>query len=120
MKWFINALLIMFLVVGFSCSSNSGKKKDAKEKVEVPSGVETTTVSLKVDGMTCTGCENTIQSKLSAVKGVQSVEASHETGKVVVLMDELEFEGENAPQIELAKAVESSGYTVASIEVVKK
>lgn len=119
MKRLVNALLFTFLVIGVSCSSNSEKENDGQEKAALSSSVKAATVSLIVEGMTCAGCENTIQSKLSAIKGVHSVDASYKTGKVVVLMNKEVLEGGKIPQLELAKAVESSGYTVESIEVVK-
>ena len=39
-------------------------------------------LELDVTGMMCTGCENRIKNALSEIKGIESVEANHETGKV--------------------------------------
>lgn len=45
------------------------------------------TVTFKVEGMMCSGCENRIKNALSNVEGVTSVNAIHETKTVTVEMD---------------------------------
>lgn len=41
-------------------------------------------MTIKVSGMTCTGCEQTIKSALSSLEGVQSVQANHKTGMIQI------------------------------------
>lgn len=41
-------------------------------------------MEIRVNGMVCTGCENRIKNALSTIDGVESVEASHEKGIVLV------------------------------------
>ncbi len=41
-------------------------------------------LNLKVEGMTCEGCENRIKNSLKLIEGVEEVTASHETGEVIV------------------------------------
>ena len=43
---------------------------------------------IKVNGMVCEGCEKKKKNALSTIDGVQSVEASHETGIVTVKSNE--------------------------------
>ncbi len=109
----------MFLIGGAACTSNKNNQSASHEKTEVSTPTDAGTVTLTVEGMTCTGCENTLKAKLSTVNGVSKVDASHETGKVVVAMSKEALNSDEAPQLDLAKAVEDAGYTVASIEVVK-
>lgn len=45
------------------------------------------TVTFKVEGMMCGGCENRVKNALSNVEGVTFVNASHETKTVTVEMD---------------------------------
>ena len=40
---------------------------------------------IKVSGMVCGGCENRVKNALSTLDGVETVEASHETGVVTVM-----------------------------------
>ena len=46
-----------------------------------------TTETLKISGMMCDGCENTIKSTIEAVEGVQSAEVSHKEGTAKVIYD---------------------------------
>ncbi len=62
-----------------------------------------TTYTLIVKGMTCGGCEKAISSALRKVDGVQSVQADHATGLVVVNGDGMELDA-------LKSAVEDAGY----------
>lgn len=41
-------------------------------------------LELDVTGMMCTGCENRIKNALSEIKGIESVEANHKTGKIKI------------------------------------
>lgn len=45
------------------------------------------TVTLKVTGMTCGGCENSVKRALGRLDGVADVTASHIEQKVVVAID---------------------------------
>ncbi|MBR6614133.1 MAG: heavy-metal-associated domain-containing protein [Clostridia bacterium] len=45
------------------------------------------TVTFKVEGMMCGGCENRIKNALSGIEGAVAVNASHETKTVTVEMD---------------------------------
>ncbi len=41
---------------------------------------------IKVSGMVCEGCENRVKNALSTIDGIESVEASHKTGIVTVML----------------------------------
>ncbi|RUM30874.1 MAG: copper-binding protein [Aquifex sp.] len=61
---------------------------------------------LKIQGMTCQHCVNTVKKALSEVEGVSEVEVSLEEGKATVKLEkEVPFET-------LKKAVENWGYKV--------
>ncbi|WP_182524773.1 heavy-metal-associated domain-containing protein [Nocardioides dongkuii] len=60
-----------------------------------------------VTGMTCGHCEASVREEIGEIAGVQSVEASHETGRVVVTSD-----GPLDPAA-VAAAVEEAGYALA-------
>jgi copper chaperone len=59
--------------------------------------------TILVKGMTCGGCENALKRALATVDGVESVEADHTTGRVVVHGEGLELDG-------LRGAIENAGY----------
>lgn len=64
------------------------------------------TQTLEVSGMSCTGCESTVEAAVSKVPGSSDVEADHETGTVTI-------DGDVDTQA-VRTAIEDSGYTVES------
>lgn len=41
-------------------------------------------LEIKIDGMVCGGCENRVKTALLNIEGVESVDANHNTGMVIV------------------------------------
>lgn len=64
-------------------------------------------VTIRVDGMTCGGCENSVKGALERLDGVQVLEASHQEGTVEVL-----FDPDRIDRSALAGAIEEAGYDV--------
>lgn len=58
--------------------------------------------TLSVSGMSCGGCESTVEDAVSALAGCEGVDADHEAGTVTV-------EGDVSTD-ELRSTIESSGY----------
>ncbi len=65
--------------------------------------------TLKVNGMSCTGCENAIRRVLKQVNGVQDVSASHTAGTVEVTYDDAV-----AATPAFKQKIEGLGYQVVS------
>jgi copper chaperone CopZ len=68
-------------------------------------------VTLRVDGMSCTGCEQRVTKRLSQVEGVRDADADHEAGTVNV---RLVAGREDAKA--LRDAVEALGYDVTGVD----
>lgn len=64
-------------------------------------------VAIAVEGMTCEGCENTVQTELLKLQGVGEVKASH-INKTVTVMVDTSFT--QLDQIE--HSIDKVGYTV--------
>ena len=64
--------------------------------------------SLTVTGMSCTGCEQNVESALQNLDGVTRVEADHEGETVEVVVDE------GVSDDEVAAAIEDAGYEVTA------
>ena len=41
-------------------------------------------LNIMIDGMVCGGCENRVKTALSEISGVESVDANHNTGMVII------------------------------------
>ncbi|WP_226480280.1 heavy-metal-associated domain-containing protein [Natrinema amylolyticum] len=68
------------------------------------SGMERQTIS--VSGMSCDGCERTVESALTNLESVSRVEADHENETVEVVVDE------GVTEDDLHAAVREAGYEV--------
>ena len=66
-------------------------------------------VNIKVDGMTCGGCVNSIQNALRQHDGVVEASADLEDGSVTV-----EFDPENTGQAALEAAITDAGFDVVA------
>lgn len=64
-------------------------------------------LELNVTGIKCGGCENRIKNAVSDIKGVKSVEASHETGKVNVVCKK---DIDDAMKTEIINAIDRMGF----------
>lgn len=67
--------------------------------------------TIEIEGMTCNGCEKTINKALKKLPGVMEVEASHKKGIATVKVDSSTF----APN-EYKKAIEKVGYKMLNIK----
>ena len=65
--------------------------------------------TLDVEGMACTGCEDTVTEALVELDGVESADADHEAGTVAVVYADAETDTG-----ELSNAIEDAGYEVVA------
>lgn len=66
------------------------------------------TAMLKINGMTCMGCVNSVKRVLQAVSGVSKVDVTLDPGQARV-----EYDPAAAGPTQLRKAIEDAGYEVA-------
>lgn len=107
MKYLI--VICLFLAVG--CNNAGTKKSTTEMKSAVPENVRTVAVELSIQGMTCTGCEQTIQSGISSIEGVKQVKATFKNGKAFV-----EFVPEKADTVKIIEKITASGYVLVGIK----
>ena len=65
-------------------------------------------VKLIVEGMSCDGCEQTVENAVTSVSGVRRATVDRTTNQVIV-------EGEDLDETTLVRAVEDAGYTAYSL-----
>lgn len=66
------------------------------------------TIEIKISGMACGGCANTVRQALLALKGVAEAEVSHAEG-----LARIAFDPESLGPEELRSAIEAAGYQVS-------
>ncbi len=77
-------LVAALLLAG--CNSAT-EKKDTPAVDSEASAAEWVEVTLNVEGMTCGGCENSVNAGVESLEGIASVESSHEEGWTKVKYD---------------------------------
>ncbi len=69
--------------------------------------MNTQTLTLKINGMTCSNCENFLNNLLVGTKGVLSAKADHHSGDLII-----EFEPDKIAKEEIMKIVNETHFTV--------
>lgn len=107
--------LLISLVLLASCGGASKKAEAEASKEDAvtvgSTNVKFTTMELEVDGMTCEGCEQTVEKTVAALPGVKSVAASHVDKNAII-----EFEDGKLDVAQVTKAIEGAGYEVVTKE----
>ena len=104
-------MMVFCFFLAFSCN-NAGSKKNVKVvSPPVEENVKSIAVELSIQGMSCTGCEQTIQSGISSIDGVKQVKANFKNGKAYV-----EFIPGIADTIRMKEKITSSGYALSGIK----
>lgn len=91
---------ILATLLLISCSR--GKKA---EKTDLQ--IEPLFIEVSIGGMTCTGCEQTIQAGITRLEGIKSVKASYVAGNAMV-----EYYPGITDTVKIKAAIKGSGYTV--------
>ena len=102
-KFFAIVLLLTGILIALSCSGNKQEKPVEKG---TPSVAE-----VKIEGMSCTGCEQTIQRNVGKLEGIKSVKATFTDGRAVI-----EYFPSIVDTLKIKDAITGSGYTVKKIQ----
>lgn len=82
-----NIVIVLLTLINvpilISCNSSNTKPK----KVIVVKASNIVQKNVGVNGMTCVGCEVTLEENISKIEGVVSVKASHKENKVTIAFD---------------------------------
>ena len=100
-------ILILIFTIGLFAACQSNTKKADKENATTSQVVEYEEMEFNVTGMTCTGCEKTVENGLKQVDGVKEVKASHKNNKVTIKIEKDKINREA-----LAQKIETVGYGV--------
>jgi copper chaperone CopZ len=92
--------LCLFIITTISCK-NSGTQT---QKTVDPNAF--TKIEVSIGGMFCTECENTIQTRVAQVDGIDSVKADYTTGIAVI-----GYNPTIADTTSIKEAINNTGYT---------
>ena len=102
MKQFL--FILMFGLILSSC--NAPQKKTTTEDSGPAVMVE---ANLRVEGMTCDGCEQTVVNGVSLLAGIDSISANHEDSTAYV-----RFDASKTDLTKISEAIKSRGYEVVA------
>ncbi|NEV95054.1 mercuric transport protein MerTP [Psychroflexus sp. YR1-1] len=72
------------------------------------------TAEFKINGMTCSGCEEHVNQEVNKLTGIIHTTVSYETGNAIIEFDQTQTEIE-----EIEKAIEKTGYSVTDKKEIK-
>lgn len=108
MKQFIIILIAGLALNACQGSADTRSETAGDEKPVVQVAPENlASISFDVEGMTCTGCENSVKSSLENIPGVVEASASHETGITTVKYDKTLVSASD-----MEEGIQSRGYKV--------
>jgi copper chaperone CopZ len=113
MKTITIILAVIFTVFIIGCGKSdkqTSEQKSGDDKTLQTSGSDKS-VEIHTSGMTCTGCESTVKSKVKKVEGVKDVMADFKTNTVKASYDP----GKTNPDA-IKEAITAAGYKVESIK----
>jgi len=100
-------IFLIGLFIALSVVSCGKSKKTADN----PATMEKSLIEVSIGGMTCTGCEETIQARVGMLEGINSVKASYVSGKALV-----EYLPGITDTVKIKAAITGSGYTVKNFK----
>ena len=101
-------LAILLSVLAISCKNTETKADQAVESEPVADYV---LFEVEIEGMTCTGCEQTVESGVTKVDGVGSIDANHVDGNA-----QIKFVEGKTDTSAIKQVIEASGYKVISFK----
>ncbi len=115
-------ILILFGIIAlmlFACKAKTtetaaGENSESTDLIVNPEAL--IQIDLSVEGMTCTGCENTINSGVSNIAGVVDVKSSHVDGITIVKYDSTQVSIDQISQVINGKGYVVKGYSVHKSE----
>jgi len=100
-------------LIGFFIALSVISCGKSKKTADNPATMEKSFIEVSIGGMTCTGCEETIQARVGMLEGINSVKASYVTGKALV-----EYLPGITDTVKIKAAITGSGYTVNNFKPV--
>ncbi len=100
-----NILIVLLTVINVSVITSCTSSDKKSEKVIVVKESDIVREKIGVNGMTCVGCEVTLEENISDIEGVVSVKASHTEKEAII-----EFDSTKTDLNTITKTIKESGY----------
>jgi copper chaperone CopZ len=113
-------LISIFAVLLFACKAKPGETAVSGSKTTdlIVNPDALVQMDLSVEGMTCTGCENTINAGVSEIAGVVEVKSNFQNGNTFVKFDSTQTNIDRISQAIAEKGYSVKGFSVHNIQEV--
>jgi len=115
MNKLIALLIITSIIISCGQQSNKTTQQDQSKETQTIAPANLETIEIAVYGMTCGGCERTVQTAVGKLQGVQSVVASHLDSTAIVTFDKTK-----ATFGEMKTAIADKGYKAGDFRVIEQ
>jgi copper chaperone CopZ len=99
--------VVAALLLAFPYYSDAFFPKQEQKVVYIQES-QVQTITFDIEGMTCTGCEASVENAASGVNGVLEADASYDTGKATIKYDQSKTDREA-----IVVAINKTGFTVS-------
>jgi len=100
-----NILIVLLIIINVSFITSCSSSNNKTEKVIIVKESDIVRKSIGVNGMTCVGCEVTLEENISKIEGVVTVKASHSDEEAII-----EFDSTKTDIKTITETIEESGY----------
>ena len=100
-----NILIVLLAIINVSIITSCSSSDKKNEKVIIVKESDIVRKSIGVNGMTCVGCEVTLEENILKIEGVVSVKASHTAKRATI-----EFDSTKTDIKTITKTIKESGY----------
>lgn len=114
MKKLLSLLSISLLLFACNSQSNQSSTKEESAVEQTIDKANLETIEIAVYGMTCGGCERTVQNAVGNLPGVHSVKASHQDSTAIVTFDKSKTNFSK-----MKATITDKGYDVVDFKVVE-
>lgn len=104
---------ILLALFALSCTNQAKKQQSGDQNTVTIAPENLQEIQISVYGMSCEGCERTIQTAVGELTGIQEVKASHLDSTVMVKFDKTAVTFENMKTV-----ITEKGYTVNDFKTI--
>lgn len=116
-KLFVCISIAVVLIAGCKTKSVENSTSEGSKTTDLVVNPDALVVmDVSVEGMTCTGCENTINTGVSGIPGVVEVKSTFQEGKTVVKYDTTQTDMDKIAEVINGKGYSVKGYALHAAE----
>lgn len=110
--WLIAVFAVLLYTFPYYSGIFAKAKPHSTNNTAITNKANIQTIDLKIEGMTCTGCENNVKAAVGGEEGVLECSVSYKNGNAIV-----KYNSQKISEEEIVNAVNETGYKVISSKI---